>query len=157
MAKKQIIDIDAEFDGFELDERAINKSTARKLISQDPKFKSKMVKVANSRDDVYQKNHQAGIDQRESNLDYQKQRAEKNRKQAKDPKYLKSLNAGISNRFAEQKGYLVCPKGIFLKQPEAATAMNISVATIQRRIKKYPKEYYYISKEEYIMLTGKEL
>jgi hypothetical protein len=157
MTKNKIIDIDAEFDGVEFDERSINKSTARKILSLTTDFNSKMCKVANNRDEKYQKNHQKGINRRENNIDYQLKRAEKNRNQATDPNYLKNLTIGIANRSANQKGYLICPAGIFLRQPEAANALNVAVSTIQRRIKTLPKEYYYISKEEYIMLTGKDL
>ncbi len=149
MPKNKIIDIDAEFEGVEFDEKSINRSTARKIIAQDPKFKSKMSKVANSRNEEYEKNYRAGIERRENDLNYQEKRKEKNRKQAKDPTYLNNLKLGMEKRYAKQKGYLVCPAGIFLRQPDAAIAMGVAITTIQRRIKNFPEEYYYITETEY--------
>ena len=133
-----------------------NHDKAMALKSYDSKFKSKMSNVANTRDTNYYQNHQQGIDTREQNETYKIQRASKNRKQATDPNYLKKLKAGVSNRFLEQKGYIVCPNGIFKNQSEAAEAMGVAVSTIQRKLKINPSEYYYMSREEYIMLTGKE-
>jgi len=78
-------------------------------------------------------------------------------KRGQDPNFLISLQNARKERLIAEKGLLKCPVGIFLRQKNAADALNISVTTLQKRIKQYPNEYYYISQEEYKRLTGKEV
>jgi hypothetical protein len=57
---------------------------------------------------------------------------------------------------------IVVPFGVFRSRKEAVEAgITLDISNVARKIdanlKKDPANYYYISKEEYIMLTGKEL
>lgn len=126
-----------------------------------------------SQDPVWQAAHKAGAKKKEFNENYKQQRAERNRSQVNDPIYQQNLNEGIARRDANpevqkarlkgaeerlmRKGFIVSPAGIHLRQNESADANNITVITLQKRIKNNKTEYYYISKEEYSKLTGKEL
>lgn len=153
-----------------------NKTEAMQELAQNPNWLSNQAIGAKKRRESYYDNEekkQAAIYKRESNEDYKQRRAEKNRIQVNDPAYVKSHSEGVARRDADpeyhksllkgaeeklmRKGFIVTPAGIHLRQPESATANNISVRTLQQRIKSNPKEYYYISQEKYIMLTGKEI
>ena len=54
---------------------------------------------------------------------------------------------------------IVTPIGIFKSLGEAVEPTGISIGRLRKYTRTLPwsKEYYHISKEEYIMLTGKEL
>lgn len=152
------------------------KTTASRRLAQDPTWLTNQTTGAEKRRESYYDNVEkkaAATLKRESNDDYKQRRAEKNRKQATDPKYLENLRAGNARKNADpeyqkallkgaeqrlmRKGFILTPAGIHLRQTESAEANGISVGTLQKRIKTMSKEYYYISREEYIMLTGKEI
>lgn len=52
---------------------------------------------------------------------------------------------------------IVTPDGIFLSRTKAAEYYGVCGPVISHRLNKYPKEYYYISREEYTLLTGKDV
>jgi hypothetical protein len=151
-----------------------SKTESSRRLAQDPTWLDNQkvgAEKRKARDDYEEKKQQAVI-KRESNEQMKKDRAERNKKQATNPSYLLKVNKGVQRRDQDpeyhealrigrlekqlRKGLIVCPSGIFLRQGEAAESEGIAQTTLQRRIKKDPTNYYYISHEEYIMLTGKE-
>ena len=151
-----------------------NKTESSRRLAKDPIWLANQLVGAEKRKarDDYEEKKQLAVLKRESNEQMKKDRAERNKKQATDPNYLLKVNQGVQRRDQDpeyqealrigrlekqiRKGFVVCPSGIFLRQSEAATAEGISVTTLQRKIKIDIKSYYYITHEQYIMLTGKE-
>jgi len=82
-----------------------------------------------------------------------KKASESHKKQWADPSKRKQLSDTMK---ALRRKPIVTPDGVFIDQESAAIHYNLGEATIAYRRNKYPKEYYYITKEEYIMLTGKD-
>ena len=82
-----------------------------------------------------------------------KQASDSHKKQWADPNKRKQLSDTMK---ALRRKPIVTPDGIFIDQEKAALFYNRTEALIAHRRKKYPKEYYYITREEYIMLTGKD-
>lgn len=152
-----------------------NKAQSSRELAQDPEWQAahKVGAEKRKQNPNFIKSMITGAAKRESNEEFKKKRAEKNRRQATDPDYLKSLNEGVARRNADpeyqktllksaeeklmRKGFILTPAGIHLRQPESAEANSISVGTLQKRIKNKVEGYRYISKEEYIILTGKEI
>lgn len=151
-----------------------NQTQSLQKLAQDPDWQKNQLLGAKKRRESYYNNDEKkslAATKRESNESYKQKRAEKNRKQASDSNYLKNLNAGVARRDADpayrqallksaeekllKKGFIVSPAGVHLRQSESAKANNISLGTLQKRIKTNSKEFYYISHEQYIMLTGK--
>jgi hypothetical protein len=66
------------------------------------------------------------------------------------------LKKALGNK-GKNRRPLITPKGVFPSQEDAAIFYNVSTQTIRSRRDKFPKEYYFISREEYIMLTGKDI
>ena len=86
MAKKQIIDIDAEFDGVEFDERAINVATgSRKTVA------------AREANGWAEKNKKAR-DKVNSDPTVHKNRTEANQRNAKDPDWIAKNARGVEKR-----------------------------------------------------------
>lgn len=153
-----------------------NKAESSRKLALDPNWQaSQKVGAEKRRESVYdnEEKKKAATLKRESNENYKQIRAERNRTQASDPAYLKSHSEGVIRRDADpeyqkalllgieeklmRKGFILTPAGIHLRQPESAKANGISVTTLQTRIKNKVEGYRYITKEEYIMLTGKEI
>ena len=57
----------------------------------------------------------------------------------------------------KKKMPLMTDQGPMQSRMHAAKYFDVTPQIIDRRIKKYPDQYYYITKEEYTQLTGKEL
>ena len=85
---KQIIDIDAEFDGVEFDEAAIARATAvQKREANGWYEKNKQAaKKANAKDEVH------------------KNRTNANRKNAKNPDWIKANARGVKKRMSNEQG-----------------------------------------------------
>jgi hypothetical protein len=209
MAKKQIIDIDAEFDGLEFDEVQINRVTGNINRSKTAEWKSaiKEKNIAQSKDPEYleslrkgiktawenpelrekhskrmseqhkDKNYtdaiKKGIKKAWENPELREKKAEQNRIQSKDPEYLKALHKGIEKRdqgdWYEKNARkntltkskpIVTPFGVFPSRIVAVKTLT-DVTNIGGKINKGIKEkdsgYYYITQEEYTILTGKEI
>lgn len=150
------------------------KTEASRRLAQDPIWLANQkvgAEKRKARPDAELK-HQQATEKRESNVNFVNQRAERNRRQPQDPVYQASLHKGIEQRNQNpqyqqklllgarqkliNKGFIVSPAGVHLRQSDSADANGINVTSLQRRIKKDPNNYYYISHEEYIMLFGKE-
>lgn len=123
---------------------------------QDPDFKEKMSvirKEVSNREDV------------------KKDNSERTTALHKDPEFRKKYEQGMANKVwgsaAEIEGVkksaqkrrkaIKTPMGIFITIASVAKAYDMSVAGIQHRMKKCSDEYYYLTSEEYILLTGKDL
>lgn len=91
----------------------------------------------------------------------------RNKTQVNDPAYKNALAKGIEKRnsntdfikkvTSRPKKPLVTPDGIFPCRNDAAKFYKFDPAYINTKMKKFPEQYYYISQEEYILLTGKEV
>lgn len=75
------------------------------------------------------------------------------KKRNSDPKFLEILNKNGKKKSKP----LVTPDGVFSSRREAAKHYNHVDSWVGSQIQKNPLEWYYISKEEYILLTGKEI
>jgi hypothetical protein len=148
MAKKQIIDIDAEFDGIEFDEREIIQETRRAKISNSTIGKPKKQETKDAIS-VARKGKKQSAETRAKNS-----ASNKGKKLSTD--HCKKVSASLIGTRRGAKP-VVTPFGIFDSLKNTALNLNKHVDTIARYIKLYPKEYYYITKEEYIMLTGKDI
>jgi hypothetical protein len=207
--KNQIIDIDAEFDGFELDEAAINRATGMvkrrdngwyekiqknaKKRSKDPEWLKKVAednrKKAN--DPEWQANHKKGLEKRAQNEEWRKnvangylkrQTAEVNEKigdasrtRYNDPewraKHQETIKQRTNDPVWKEKQRLarlartpavVCNDGVFSTQQDAILfakqqGLKNAGTKIRQWIANKENGYYLISREEYIMLTGKDI
>jgi hypothetical protein len=150
MAKNTIIDIDAEFDGVEFDEHQIKKHTAAALYSLNAK---------------------THIETR-----LKSGWAEKNKKSSQDPEVRRRRREGVLASQTEEvklKRAKSCQKCIMTPEGPFPSVLAVidhynkthfpdfKPAGIKKRfyrwIKEDTKNFYYISKEEYIMLTGKDI
>jgi hypothetical protein len=84
------------------------------------------------------------------------------RRRSKDPVWLQN-NANKNKRIAILKYKpIVTPFGVFKSKKDSVSFYNEKNNvtngndSISYKIKKYPEQYYYITQEEYIMLTGKD-
>lgn len=159
MAKNQIIDIDLEFEGVELDESDIKQETRKAKIS---------LARTGAGSGMTGKKHSAESRVKIGNCSSKRTHTEdtKNKiSQAKSGKTHSSehsakLSAALigSSRAARP---IITPYGIFKSRNEAIENLKNNIRNLARLIDKSTKiedsGWKYISKEEYIMLTGKEL
>lgn len=191
MAKNKIIDIDAEFDGIEFDEKKINHVTGIKQRNTDPVFVQSIKKRTESKEwrqanhesvlktvqtENWKKNHAEGMkrlatdpvwlkgqkergQQRSQNQDWKDRKTEASRRLAKDPVWLANTKQANRKNCARP---VVTPTGVFAALVDAGQAynqirnFNNGRKWVINQLKVNPKEFYYITREEYIMLTGKE-
>lgn len=169
----KLIDIDAEFDDVYFDETEIKRTTGSiktiinreangwaeknkegikkrpvdygkkisitgKEVRSDPVWKQGWMKTIEERDNnpEYRKNHLEGVAKRTASKEWQ----EKNNEARK--KFLKPI---------------VTPFGIFISVKDAIEKIGKSEGWLMTQRKRFPQEYYLISQEEYIMLTGKDI
>ena len=102
-----------------------------------------------------------------SDPEYRQSIKQKRQQQANDPTYKEKLALGIAKRDSNPDYIkarklarikpLITDFGIFESRNDAAKAQNCDPAYINSLMKKYPDRYFYISQEEYIMLTGKDI
>jgi len=148
--KKEIIDIDAEFDGVEFDEAAIARYTGQKKSPKKMKEAKNSIKWRESIDKYWGTRRNNPEKYKEST-----QKAGENRRT--NIKWLTSQRKAKKRLLKP----IVTPFGIFesIKSvTEYAFEKKIcSRDTLYRRLKSHPNEYYYITQEEYIMLTGKDI
>ena len=145
--KNNIIDIDAEFDGVEFDENAIKRATAAAEYSRNAK-KHIETRIKNG--------------WREAQA-----------KVLADPEIRKRRAASLKNQSQESKDRrakscmkcLITLDGPFDSIKSAvmhyAEKLGFADSGARKRLYKWlredPTNFYYISKEEYIMLTGKDV
>jgi len=79
-------------------------------------------------------------------------------KQRKGQSWIKSMAEKKKGNTCRCKP-IVTPIGVFISLKEAEGPTKISIGRLRRYTKQLPwsKDYYHITKEEYIMLTGREL
>lgn len=170
MAKKQIIDIDAEFEGIEFDEEAIKRATgiskreengwaeknqARRL---DPNYDKR---VAKSISDTYQT---------EEGRKKQAAKAVPHTEQSREKLKLANIGkkrkgeAWIAGMVEKQKGNtkrckkIMTPHGIFDSLNLAVQATGISPGRIRRYTRELPwaNEWYFITKDKFSSIIPKE-
>jgi len=79
-----------------------------------------------------------------------------------DGKLSKKISESLKNSAAckangkRNKKPMMTPDGPFPSRVEAAAFYKKDKSVMNGRMKKYPDQYYYITQEEYIMLTGKD-
>jgi hypothetical protein len=108
---------------------------------------------------------------------WQEKQTQRNKKMAQDPKWIESNNKGVEKRLNDPKWNknvrkalrqqrakpCITPLGIFATVTEAGDAYNLARGVtngnnaVCNKLKKGTEGYRYISVEEYIMLTGKEI
>jgi hypothetical protein len=119
-----------------------------KELSKDPnwiKSHSEASKKLQSSTD--HKNRMKEIYNSESWKESQKEQGEKKRK---DPSFKKVVRAIKCKP-------IVGKDGIFDSRKSVAEFYKVDPTTVSNWLKHKPTEFYYISQEEYIMLTGKEI
>jgi len=111
-------------------------------------------------DPKWQQGQKERAERRKSNEVWQMNKAEANRKLAKDPTWLENNKKSVRKHCAKP---IVTPVGVFAAIVDAGQEynkirnFNNGRKWIINQLKVNPKEFYYISKEEYIMLTGREI
>jgi hypothetical protein len=174
-----LIDIDKEFDDVIFDEASINHATAMLNRNDNPDYHFKRNSALKEvyKDPQWKENIQKGADKRHSDPNWEKawrdsytpesnQRRSKAMKVACANPVVKESRSANSKKMWEDPEHKQkiqkCVKthlGIFLSCKEAAKAHNITkgaFSNLMRRHKLDPA-YGYISIEEYIMLTGKDI
>jgi hypothetical protein len=174
-----LIDIDKEFDDVYFDEASINHATSILNRDANPDFHNKrnssLREVYN--DPNWKNNIQKGADKRHADPEWEKawresytpesnnRRSIAMKKFCKDSKVkeLRSKNSlqmwqDPERRLKTQK-CVKTPLGIFNSCLEAANAHNITKGAFSNLMKRHKLDpaYGYISIEEYIMLTGKDI
>lgn len=213
MAKKQIIDIEAEFEGFELDEHSIKIATGMAKRSENyhsnpdaiEKRKKKNADIINTdewkskinaateirkNDPIWQEKnkianqekwksketkekHLAGVRKATQNPNWREKVVKNNKAKVNDVEHRQRHQIAIDKRgqgdWYEKNARkntltkskpIVTPFGVFSSRIVAVKTLT-DVTNIGGKINKGIKEkdsgYYYISKEEYIMLTGQDI
>jgi hypothetical protein len=180
-SKNTLIDIDAEFDDVYFDEASINHATAilNRDANPDYHFKRNSSLKEVYKDPVWQENIQKGADKRHSDPNWEKswrdsytpesnqRRSESMKIACKDPnlKAIRSSNSKEMWKNPERRQKTQkCVKtslGVFISCVEAAIAHGITRGAfsnlMRRNIDRNNFEFGYISIEEYIMLTGKDI
>lgn len=164
--KKEIIDIDAEFDGVEFDEAQINRTTAIKnkylsMTEEEKNKRNKSISEAKQGKESYHKGKtRPWAGKKRINKSVETHTEETKSKISKSKIGCKAWNDGIpmkENAKQKMSKIIVTPDGIFLSRGKAAEHYNVNPVVITHRCQRYPKDYYYITQEEYIMLTGKDV
>lgn len=156
-----------------------NMAVARKHIMENTDW-LKNVSIANKRraneNIEWNRNVTEANKQKAKDPNWYNAVATANKQKAKDPNsaYSKAIqNRDESNNIKKNKllssKQCVTPYGVFWSRADAAKFIfenkiiptrkteSSLMSLLAGKFKNNPKEYYYISKEEYIMLTGKEL
>jgi len=185
MTKKKIIDIDAEFDGVEFDEKSINKATGIKNRSQNLTWRknlsnavTKIFKDNPERavkqslatkqkllDPEHQKKRKEAQEKNNQNTELRAKRIKHNKAMASDSELVKKRNKATSEKNSK---CIVTKFGIFPSKIAAIkfatenkstsrTTLQSNRVYISQCLKSDPENYYYISKEEYTKLTGKTI
>ena len=151
----------------ELFKKDWNRVAAMREVANDPNSSYSQAMKTRYKDKENLKNLNIGIQQREQDPNFQKKRlegiqrrtedenwktknAEKNKRKWNDPEYRNTM-LNLPKTFRKP---IVTPIGVFKSRKEAAIACNVDGPRISLYIKTKSLEYYYITHEEYIMLTG---
>ncbi len=184
MAKKQIIDIDSEFDGVEFDEESINRITgASKAVSAREANGWHEKNQARRQDPEYDRRVSKAISKTYSTPEgRQKQSAKAHAQTDETKRKIRNANLGKNRRGAawiasmaeKKKGNtarcrpIVTPVGAFISKKTAAefyidnkhttrkTVPSV-ICWIDILVKQIDSGFYFISKEEYTMLTGEQV
>jgi hypothetical protein len=105
-----------------------------KEIANRPEIKQKISKLNKDKrlDPAHIKKHQEAVNKRTQNPEWRKKQTERSKP-------------------------MVTPDGIFKSRKDAAEFYQVKTPVMNSRMNRYPDQYYYISQEEYFMLTGKDI
>ena len=142
MIKKQIIDIDAEFDNVEFDEKQIQHDTQLWKRHANPDW---------------QKSHRKGLDNRNSNPVWKEKIAISNKLKGQDIEWRKKHFKPIISPFGVFESQGSCSDYIFANNLLPTRTTLKSIERLVATKLKQEIDYKYITREEYILLTGKEL
>jgi hypothetical protein len=119
-----------------------------KELSKDPKWiKSHTEASKKLQNSIEHKNRMKELYNSESWKQSQKENGEKKRK---DPAFKKAVRAIKCKP-------IFTKDGIFDSRKSVSEFYKVDPTTVSNWLKNKPTEFYYISQEEYIMLTGKEI
>jgi hypothetical protein len=146
------------------EEEKIEWSNKSKNLWKDLSFKNKMIEFYSSPEYIeYITNRNRELATRKDWIE----KVEKlNKDKRLDEEHIKRHQTAIDKRTqdpdwkqkqAERSKPMVTPDGIFGSRKEAAEFYQVKTPVMNYYMKKYPTEYFYISQEEYIMLTGKDI
>jgi len=145
----------------------VNRSRSAFFKKGNKQFSETMSTIANTRDDEYKRNHQQGVKQRDNT--YQAECNARPEVQAKISATMTGKektpehNAKVAAKNKERGIPCITPLGVFRSGVEAGLAYNKQRSVtngknaVNGALKKGKPGYKYITKEEYIMLTGKEI
>lgn len=146
-----------EKERFEMSEKG-------KAIWENPEYRERMNLFYSSDEQV--KKHTERVREVSKRDDWRKKVAVLNKEKREDPNHIKRHQEAVDKRTqdpewrrkqAERSKPMVTPDGIFNSRKMAAEFYKVKTPVMNSRMKRYPDQYYYISQEEYIMLTGKEI
>ena len=116
------------------------------------------------RNNVISANQAKGAD-----LEFRKTLSQAHLKLYQDPEHVKKHQEGrekmknngvwadnVRKAARARRQAVVTPQGAFNSRPSVCEHYKIDITTLGRWLKNKPTEFYYISQEEYTLLTGKE-
>ena len=160
--KKQIIDIDAEFDGVEFDEISVNRTTSAYKRNQVPGYEEKRLRELHrvmATDEWLEKVRETA---QKWSTDPQWYADQLDRIEKRS--HNKSWKKKVGDASVVTHGRCcVVPWGVFpsvqqaglFRDKERGTKCGVTVTC--RNLKKGTEGYRYIEREEYILLTGKDI
>jgi hypothetical protein len=174
----KLIDIDREFDDVVFDETKILQRTATLLNHENPEFRKNFLegrkKYVNNKewselhsnitkklfeDYDHIKKHQDGVEKRTQKPEWKISQQKAGEKRKNNPSFKINMKAGKEKSELYQKTFkekcerfkvpFMTRHGAFESKKDAGIFYDVDVAMIGYWIKKYPNEFYKISKEEY--------
>jgi len=139
-------------------------SIRSKTVWEDPEFVEKMKAFYSSPEQI--EKHTKQVREVAKRSDWKEKVKILNKEKRKNSEHIKRHQEAIDKRTqdpewrkkqAQRSKPLVTPNGIFPSRKDAAAFYQVQTPVMNDRMKRYPNEYYYISHEEYIMLTGKDI
>lgn len=164
---KEIIDIDAEFDGVEFDEVRINRSQSAYLKKGNKQFGKTMSEIASNRDEEYWRRHQQGVEQRDNTYqavnNARPEVRERISKSMKGKEKTAEHKEKVAAKTRERARPVITPWGVFRSGKLAGDAYNELNGVrngknyVSHHATKGTEGFEYIDLEVYIMLTGKDI
>ena len=161
MAKNKIIDIDAEFDSVTFDEAAINHATAMVKRNQDPAYNLKRNTAVRKVMDTeqWQVANSDAVKRWSNDPKWIKEQQERHERRNANPIWQENVKKAAK----EKSKPCITPLGVFQSVHAAGNYYDQQRGTqcgktvTCRNLKKGTQGYQYITVEEYIMITGKDI
>jgi len=135
-----------------------------KKLWQNPEYVERMRAFYSSPEQI--EKHTKQVREVALRKDWREKVEKLNRDKRKNPFHIEKHQSAVDKRTqdpewrrkqAERAKPMITPDGIFASRKEAAEFYQVKTPAMNFKIKKYPDQYYYITQEEYIMLTGKDI